>query len=92
MIGGEFDLNVLKDLSGWGFFGLTVWIGGRALLQVLREGFALISTQLSKVGEKVDAVGEKVDELRACVEKQGDRIQRLEDQVADRHHNNGAKS
>lgn len=85
MIAQGFDVSkILETYGGWGFFGVTVWIGGRALLSVLREGFTLISTRLSEVGQKVDEVGHKVDESRACVTRQGDRLERLEEQVEQR--------
>lgn len=76
--------TVLKDFGGWGFFGITVWIGGRALLGVLRDGFQLLSGKLEDVGRRVEDVGHKVDELRECVTKQGDRLDRLEEQVEER--------
>lgn len=85
MIAQGIDVEkILETYGGWGFFGVTVWIGGRALLGVLRDGFTLVSTRLGEVGQKVDEVGHKVDELRACVTKQGDRLERLEDQFEQR--------
>lgn len=73
--------SVLKDFGGWGFFGITVWIGGRALLSVLHDGFQFLGGKLEDVGKRVEDVGEKVDELRACVTRQGDRLERLEERV-----------
>lgn len=79
----SFDIvSVLKDFGGWGFFGVTVWIGGRALLTVLRDGFQFLGSKLEDVGKRVEDVGAKVDELRECVTRQGDRLERLEEQVA----------
>ena len=83
-LGADYEADV--PLSGpWSLHfemssasGVALTWGGPTLLQVLRDGFQFL-------GSKVEDVGTKVDELRECVTRQGDRIERLEDQVAQGH-------